>query len=689
MSRMATKRYSVRVSGWRRPAVVGIMLAALLCLLGPGVASAHAHLVQADPAPGSVIGRMPAVASFLFDEPLNPALTRVRLITASGQPVRTGSGYLAPGHDGELWRLPLPHLPAGTYSVLWTSESATDGHVMSSFYTFQVSPAGGTAGLGTVTAAAAGAMSQDGAGMLLSISTSAGVTAFFAWLGEMAQALWLGALIVELAVLARARRSSIAAEAQLARAATRRVWALGAGAIVATIASLIGETLCLAVQGTGGDWGQALAPATLGGVFSSQNGQLIIARLLLLLGAWLISRRVAIPGAVTSGAVLPWSRQSAPRRAQAVGIVAPAMVAPQWESVRFVVLALAGLYMLLVALSGHAANVDPVWLSSSVDWVHLVCTGAWVGGMAALAYGVIPFRHTLAPQERAPALLPLLDRFSPVAYVAVGALALSGLFTAVAHLHTVSAVTGTTYGHLLTLKSLLVGLLIVLSASHVRHTRPLIARAQQRLGLHPRFPAAVHEGLATLAARLRLEVGIGALVLLATALMGQTLPATSVSASTTALRSAVSTSATAPRSATPVPVSITGQGSAGDLRVALTVAPPAVGMATFTLHIWEQGRPITENTGAVLLHLYPAAATTLRANLAPAGHGTVFSGRGSLAMAGLWRADVLVRTATVDTYRTVPLAFMAGPGARFMPATPHLKPHAASQTPAMSGMAGM
>lgn len=38
--------------------------------------SAHAHLVQAYPAPGSVIAAAPCVATFVFEESLNPTLTR-------------------------------------------------------------------------------------------------------------------------------------------------------------------------------------------------------------------------------------------------------------------------------------------------------------------------------------------------------------------------------------------------------------------------------------------------------------------------------------------------------------------------------------------------------------------------------------------------------------------------------------
>src|SRR5437763_6054671 len=136
-----------------RPVLLGLLCAAALWLLVPSVASAHAHLVQADPAPDSVIARAPTVASFLFDEPLNPTLTHARITDAAGRQVTTDTGHLARGHHGELWELPLPRLPAGTYSVFWTSESATDGHVISSFYTFRIAPSGGTAGLGAVTGA--------------------------------------------------------------------------------------------------------------------------------------------------------------------------------------------------------------------------------------------------------------------------------------------------------------------------------------------------------------------------------------------------------------------------------------------------------------------------------------------------------------------------------------------------------
>jgi hypothetical protein len=156
--------------------------------------------------------------------------------------------------------------------------------------------------------------------------------------------------------------------------------------------------------------------------------------------------------------------------------------------------------------------------------------------------------------------------------------------------------------------------------------------------------------LATLAARLRLEAGVGAAILLMTALMGQALPP---GAEPTAVAGTVPAA---------VSTTVSSGTTTSDLRGRLTVAPPAVGTASFTLRLWEGRAPITMATGAAIIHLYPVAQPSTRANLAPVAQGTLWVTRGSLAAAGTWRADVLVRTVTVDQYRTLPFTFTVGPG---------------------------
>ncbi len=649
----------------RRIALLGPLMAVALWLATGGTASAHAHLVQANPTPDSVVSRTPSVASFIFDEPLNPTLTRVRITDSAGHPTTTATGSLAPGHGGEEWLLPLPPLRPDTYSVVWTSESASDGHVMSSFYTFRVAAHGAATHPGANAAAMTGMAGATGASGPAIDGGMIAIT-LFSWLGLMAQALWLGALVVELAVLAPARRRSDNAGARLAWVAAPRLWRLARGAPPILGAALLGQVVSVAVAGTGGDWGRALAPATLGGILGSQNGSLVIARLGLLLIAMRLTSRVAAPASARAPA-RSWPKTW--RASRALGIIAAPSWSPRltWESARLPVTVLAAAYMLLAAFAGHATHVAPalVWQSCLVDWLHLVCTAAWAGGMAALAYGVLPLRHALAPEERAPAILPLLDRFSPVAYSAVGILALSGVYSAAQHLDAPSMLHSTVYGQLLLVKLGLVGLLVVLSGSHVIGLRPRIARLQGRasasstLESATRDIAAVHEGLHALASRLRLEAWVGAAILLVTALMGQTLPADATPSPRAPMM--------APPAVSHAPAAITGTATTGDLRGQLTIAPPMVGATSFTLRVWEHGQPITEDTGAAIVHLSPAAQPSMRAVVDMDARSARFTARGSIAMRGVWRADVLVRTATVNDYRTLTFTFMVGPGARILP----------------------
>jgi len=299
---------------WRRLATACALAAALMMLSG-GMASAHAHLVQADPAPDGVIAAAPRVATFVFDEPLNPALTRVRVTTVAGTPVTTTTGHLAPGHNGELWQLPLPALGPGTYSVIWTSESATDGHVMSSFYTFRVASSGGTGGVGAVTGTAGGVYGGgNGTGGVSGLPGGAVAMALATWLGLMAQALWLGALVIDLAVLGPARRAGETPERRLAAAATRPLWVVMRVALLVVLVALGVEVLSLALAGTGGDWGRAIAPTTLGGILTGQNGRLLQARVILLVLALLVAAATRVPVTADVTASARRWRWASPRR---------------------------------------------------------------------------------------------------------------------------------------------------------------------------------------------------------------------------------------------------------------------------------------------------------------------------------------------------------------------------------------
>jgi copper transport protein len=130
----------------------------------------------------------------------------------------------------------------------------------------------------------------------------------------------------------------------------------------------------------------------------------------------------------------------------------------------------------LLAFGGHAVRVDPEAAGILVDALHVVSAGMWAGGIVALA--------TLKPpggwrdgEGRA-----LLDRFARVAPLAFAITALTGLLRATEELTAVSDLWTTSYGVVLSLKSL--GVLAMLALSWLAWRRGLpVARLEATIAV--------------------------------------------------------------------------------------------------------------------------------------------------------------------------------------------------------------
>jgi copper transport protein len=591
------------------------LLLALLAL--PGRALAHAHLVRADLAPNGRLRVSVGTVRFWFDEPLNPALSRVAILDRQGRQVNADTGALNPGDDEEL-DLTVPTLPDGLYSVRWTSASAQDGHVMHGFYLFTVGGPGAVAPPGVPAAVAgSGGAALDAAGV---------VAALARWLVLAASALWTGAVALELLVLAPARPRAWDGEPSLAAVGSRRARPLIRLGLLAT---LLASALELAAQGyaAAGDWSGAVSAGVLGDVLGTHYGTYLVAR-------------VAICGLallVLGGGAGLLRLLGAPRR--------PTLAARPLGQLTGRALATLGLaYLLALALSGHAASLPHLALTAvALDWLHLLAMAVWVGGMAAIALLLLPAR------ERRPELLDLLDRFSPAAYLALLAAAATGMFNAQVRIASLQALAGTLYGRLLLAKLALIAAIMALSASHVFLTRPRL-RAQP-LGPLGRAPARAY---ASLAARLRLEPVLGALVLLCVALMGQVAPGA-------AAFDATVVRVVDDQGAAPSGGPIAAGASVGDLAVTLQVNPADVGQTQLTATVAERGRAVADGQVRIKLSM-PADPGLGAAFVETAPQAGGYGGAGDLVQEGLWRADVLVRTRDDPLeFRDVPFAFLAGP----------------------------
>lgn len=99
-------------------------------------ALAHAHLVGANPTPGSVLKASPTSIRMTFSEALLPRFSGVALSDGKGAAVPTGQAKF----DGQNTKLTVPlqaQLKPGIYKVAWHAVSA-DTHRVSGKFTFKV-----------------------------------------------------------------------------------------------------------------------------------------------------------------------------------------------------------------------------------------------------------------------------------------------------------------------------------------------------------------------------------------------------------------------------------------------------------------------------------------------------------------------------------------------------------------------
>jgi copper transport protein len=112
---------------------------------------------------------------------------------------------------------------------------------------------------------------------------------------------------------------------------------------------------------------------------------------------------------------------------------------------------------ILLPFAGHAASVQPGFAGIGVDVFHVMSAGMWAGGIVAMA--------TLKPPGgwRGAEGVALLDRFSRVAPVAFAITALTGVLRATEELSTVSDLWTTSYGVVLSVKTIGVTAMVALS----------------------------------------------------------------------------------------------------------------------------------------------------------------------------------------------------------------------------------
>jgi len=259
-----------------------------------------------------------------------------------------------------------------------------------------------------------------------------------------------------------------------------------------------------------------------------------------------------------------------------------------------------------VNLSHAAAATRDELLKAFEQWAHFAAAGVWIGGLVTLLVGLAG----LEPAARARAA----RRFSSIALVAVVVLVAGGVLRAIDEVGSWPALTSTTFGQALLVK---IGLLVVLIG----------------LGAWNRYRTvpAVEESPHALRRAARIELGLAAAVLVATAvLQGQAPPASVAAASG------------------PPPIVVSGHDFAETIDVRLSISPGTAGFNRFVARVTDPATHDPLRASVSLTFALPSrpdlGSSTLP--LVRQRDDTYAASGANLSIDGTWDVTVLVQQST-------------------------------------------
>jgi copper resistance protein C len=111
--------------------IIVVVLSNILLPAAPALA--HAMLDHANPRVGNTLATAPREVTLWFTQKLEPAFSTMTVTDSSGQRVEAGK----PSISGNVMRVPLRAVKAGTYRVVWHVLSV-DTHKTEGSFNFRV-----------------------------------------------------------------------------------------------------------------------------------------------------------------------------------------------------------------------------------------------------------------------------------------------------------------------------------------------------------------------------------------------------------------------------------------------------------------------------------------------------------------------------------------------------------------------
>ena len=311
-----------------RRAIAALLLALVaLFALPSSPVSAHASLVQSDPAANSVVATSPTSVVLTYDENIEASTASISLFDAKGAKISIGAPKS--GASAAVVQATVPTLKDGIYAVVWRVTSE-DGHVVDGAFSFQV----GTASTG------------GGQDLVDQVLNGARVPTATAWWYGVARFLSLMGATLLIGTGMWGMQGDPRLDAQ--RGVRRAV-------LVGCIAFVVGSLACFGLFGASvkaGGIADAFKPSVWGDIASTHTGRMLLMRIAMSLVL----------------AVLLSLRRHDRLDVWGAAAVTAAIVA-----------------IFSFSASGHPNALRPKTLWITLDAIHLGAITVWVGGLIALA----------------------------------------------------------------------------------------------------------------------------------------------------------------------------------------------------------------------------------------------------------------------------------------------------------------
>ena len=403
--------------------------AAVVILVLPSAASAHAYLIRTVPAASGVLESPPSTVQLTYDEAVEPRFAIISVTDAAGRQVTTGPVKRSPANPDTLVVPLRAHLPEGWYLIYWRAISV-DGHPVQGAFTYAVGPNPGPAPQFPVPKVSATATTP-----------------------KLLIARWVMFLSVMTAIGLFALRMVIA------RPVIRRVEGTNLRAVsVACVAFSVVGLIAIPVY-----LDFSVANDSLRSVFDL--GALVPLYRVTAFGRAIVDLEVCFALFCVAAWIALWVDQ--PQREHRSVAELASLIGALTAAVGV---------LIVPGAAGHPAQTSPRGLTLLLDWLHLASGSVWFGGLV----GLLIVCASVEGRQRVPALSVVVPRFSNVALVSAIVVAGSGVGETIIHMPAVNALWETGFGQAILVKSGLLLAAFALASGNLLRSRPQLIAARKR-----------------------------------------------------------------------------------------------------------------------------------------------------------------------------------------------------------------